>query len=175
LATIKSEEFKKIWNQFMRKLQGRIIKETKRQPMSFELLEIILEDTKLCWESSYEASGRWLKNLADTDKNKADKIKYILLKDMKFHKVEQKMTWCRYLVYLLPVVMGVGGYFVSTLFNSNWIIIAASAAVPAIIMLLSARLLEKNIKANQSKKLQSEYLEQLESYCIQIENILLKD
>ena len=169
-----SEEFGKLWTQFTTKLKGRIIRENTRQTVTFELLQTILDDTKNCWDSPYEACGRWLRNLMATDENKAKKVRTILLTNMKFQKAEQAKLWLRYLVYLLPVLFGVGGYFVSSFFSANWIVNVASSAVPALIMLLSARLLEKNLKTKQDKKFQSNYLEQLDIYRIQIADILDK-
>lgn len=173
MANTNCENFQKLWNQFITKLKGRIIKEDRRQPLDFESFEMILEDTKGCWSSSFEAGGRWLKDLSEKDSEKGKKVKKII-SDMKFHRIPQKKNLWRFLVYLLPLLFGAGGYFVSTLFSSLWYVWVASAVVPAVIMLLSARLLETNIKNNLKKKQQTEYLNQLNLSFNQIINILEK-
>ena len=167
-----TKTFRQHWNKFITKLKGRILKESKKQPLDYESYKEILEDVKLCWSSSYETNGRWLNGFVEADPNKGKRISDILLEDMTFEEEKEKVSLLRFLVFLLPLVFGGLGFLIAKLLKAKLLIQIISGGVPALLMILSCIVILRGIKAAAKRKLTDNYLEQLSKYSNSIESII---
>lgn len=167
-----TKTFRQHWNKFITKLKGRILKESKVQPLTYENYKEILEDVKLCWSSSFEANGRWLKGFVDTDPIKGKRISDILLEDMSFEEEKEKSSPLRFLIFLLPLLIGGSGFLIAKLLKTKLLIQIISGGVPALLMILSCIVILRGIKATSRRKLIDNYLEQLCKYSNSIESII---
>ena len=167
-----TEAFKQQWTKFLTKVKGKLIKETKKQPLDFALAQQTLRDAKESWTSSYEANGRWLSEYSESDYKKGKRIHDILMYDMTFEEQKQKKNILLLLLYLIPLVCAGAGFLIAMFFTSNLSIRISSAAIPAVLTVFTVRMIVANIKANRKKKLLANYLEQLEDYSQQIIDII---
>ena len=166
------EAFKQHWSKFVTKVKGKLIKESKKQPLDCELAQQVLTDAKEGWGSSYEANGRWLSEYNEQDYKKGKRIHDILLHKMTFEEIEGKNNILFILLYLIPLVLAAAGFLIAMCFTASWGIRLTSAAIPAVLSVLTARMIVRNIKANRKKQLIADYLEQLNEYSEQIIDII---
>ena len=114
-----AEAFKQQWTKFVTKVKGKLIKETKKQALDFELAQQILRDAKDSWASSYEANGRWLSEYNETDYKKGKRIHDILMYDMTFEEQKQKKNFLLLLLYLIPFVCAGAGFLIAMFLTTN--------------------------------------------------------
>lgn len=82
--------FSQLWDGFAASFRQRLEKEREKQPLSYSVCTLLLNDEKLVWNTDDSPCGQWLENLRKTEPQKADLILSIIMDDVKFSEPSQK-------------------------------------------------------------------------------------
>lgn len=166
------ELFEKHWKDFYKKLEYRIIKETeKSNTISCSLLNLILKDAAISWESDFDLNGKWLNEYLSYNPEKGKLIKSII-SDMRFSELTVKKDYIQPLNFLIPVASAFAGYLIARECGANQVVQTVSAIAPAIVGTLPMRQIEKGIEKNNSLKSAKQYMQQLDKYKTSILSVL---
>lgn len=162
------EAFTQQWSKFVTKVKGKLLKETKKQPLDIDIATEVLTDAKACWGSSYEASGRWLNDYSDKDYKKGKKIHDILLYEMCFEEIKPKKNLLLLLLYLITLACAGAGFLIAMFITPDWTIRIISGVIPAVLSVFTIRMIITNILIKRKKKLLADYIAQLDDFSEQI-------
>jgi len=165
------DSFSSEWNKFTTKVKGKLLKESKRKPVDYHTAEEILRETKVCWSSPYEATGRWLKGLSEKDSDKGTRI-IAQLDKIHFEEIAERKSPLPFLLFIIPLLFGAGGFLIAMFLTQSWLIRIASAVLPAALMFFTTKIAYSNIKSTLQKRLISKYMDQLDVYSDKIKKIL---
>lgn len=166
------DSFEKQWEKFLTSLKGKILKESSKQQLTYPLLNLLLRDARLCWESDYDENGRWLKKYKEENPEKGELIYNILLEDMVFTEIKPAKGNSEIMNYALPVVGAVAGFGISSLLHANAIIKAVSTIAPAALLYTTTKSVGTNKKDNSTKQLIDAYIAQLDKFKVSIISII---
>lgn len=96
------DQFTTLWDSFSASVRSRLEEECKKQPLSYSICTLILNDEKLSWSTDDNPFGQWLEELRKTKPVKADLILSIIMDDMKFSEPDKKSP------ITLRTILGVG-------------------------------------------------------------------
>ena len=143
--------FEKRWNSFLITLKGKMLKESAKQQITCPLLNLLLYDARLSWESDYDENGRWLKKYKEENPEKGELIQKILLKDMVFTEVKAIKGNSEIINFVIPVVGAFAGLGVSTYLHANTIVKVISTIAPAALLYETTKSKGLNRKVNDTK------------------------
>lgn len=107
-----AQRFSELWDSFAASLRVRLEKEREKQPLSYSVCTLVLNDEKLDWNTDDNPCGRWLEELRKTEPEKADLILSIIMDDVKFSEPEKSnaLTLADILGYgIIPFVLAMLG------------------------------------------------------------------
>lgn len=166
------EEFEQNWKDFLTHLKARLEKRCRTGFPNCEQLNLLLQDCVTDWESAETVCGRWLSRYASTDPDGARLIRQILTQDMRFQSVEKKGGIPQSVQIAVPAAGFAAGLLISHLLQASPLVQAASAVVPAAILLPSMRAADDQLREAQRHELIDSCLEQLRVYHERIARIL---
>ncbi len=166
------EEFEKYWKKFITQLQGQIMTQAQQGILIHSALNLTLADCVGFWDSKYSEGGRWLDKYEAQYPKKADMIRDILLKDMRFTDEGEYTSKYNALRYLIPAGSAAAGFAISGFSEAGMLARAACTILPAAVAYpITTNIL--NMKADDEKKeLIQAYMKQLDKYKLSIERIL---
>ena len=166
------EEFNKLWEDFMVKLNGQIMKRSAEKMPSCKQMNMILEDCVLDWVSQETVCGRWFLQFEAENAKEARLVREILLEDMHFQECESQRELPSAAKIVVPAVGAVAGLAVSRALHAGTVIQAASAIVPAVALSPVMMQVEAQLRSNNTQKLTEEYLQQMDVYYRSILSVL---
>ena len=166
------DSFEKQWEKFLTSLKGKILKESAKQQLTCPLLNLLLRDARLCWESDYDENGRWLNNYKAENPEKGELIYNILLEDMIFTEIKSAKGNSEIMNYAIPIAGAVAGFGISSLLHANAIIKAVSTIAPAALLYATTKSVDTNKKDNSAKQLVDAYIAQLDKFKVSIISII---
>lgn len=166
------EEFEKYWKKFTTQLQGQIMQQAQKGMLIHSSLNLILADCAGFWDSRHSEGGRWLDRYEAEYPEKADMIRNILLKDMRFTGEEENSSKYGALKYIIPAGSAVAGFAVSGGFGASNLVRAACTIVPAAVAYPVMTNIMKMKAEDGKKELIRAYMNQLDKYKRNIESIL---
>lgn len=164
------DQFDTQWERFMTTLKGKIISHSANHPVTCPHLNILLREARLCWESDYETTGRWLKKVKTQYPEQGQMIHQILLRDMIFQEIPNKAGSSERWNLLIPAAGAVTGLTVSSLMHANALVRVLATVAPAGLLYASMKV--TNPKSVQKQRLAEEYFAQLETYRLSVCSIL---
>ncbi len=168
---INSSNFEKQWDKFILKFKGKLISEAKKQKLTYPLVCILFRDIKLCWESEYDESGRWLKEYKRTNLEKGEQILNVL-QNLTLSEEEAAKELPELVEYAAPVAGAAVGLGISSMLGATLIVKAVSAVAPALLLYSSIKTVKTSQKSNNESMQIGKYIEQLEAYKNQIMQII---
>lgn len=158
------ELFEKYWEQFLTRVKGRMMKQAKKQEMTYPLLNLLLSDISLSWDSNVEESGRWLGQYCEKNPQKGGMIRQILLEDMEFSEILGNEKGSDAMNYIVSAAGAATGYCISSALHAGKVAKTISTVVPALLLYPSAKAVGENTKNRNQKEYMEEYISQLEKY-----------
>lgn len=166
------DAFKKNWDKFITRLQGQLITQAKNGVFTPASSNLILADCIGFWDSRHSEGGRWLDGFEKEYPDKAERIRNILLNDMKFKSNSSDESTQEYLRYLIPVGSAAAGFAISRIAGANAIVQAVCTIAPAVVSYPVASNVLHAAGDNRKKEIIQNYLSQLDKYRVSIESIL---
>lgn len=165
-------EFNRLWDDFMVKLKGQILKRSAEKMPSCKQLNMILEDCTLDWMTGETVCGRWFLGYESENPQKAQLIRQILLEDMRFQECESKQAIPRAAHIVVPAVGAAAGLALSRVLHAGAVMQAASAIVPAVALSPAMKYVDTQLCSKNIQKLTKEYLLQMDVYYRSIISVL---
>lgn len=166
------EVFEKQWEQFMTRIQGRIMHYAQTQELSYSLMKLILKDVSNSWDSDLDGNGRWLKQYCRQNPQKGELIRRILLEDMGFTEVSKDKDNWGMLVHAVPVAGAAAGFGLSSVLGAGPVIKTVSTIAPALLLYPAARGFGGSVKDRRTEEYIDKYLLQLDKYKKSVTSIL---
>lgn len=164
--------FLKNWDKFRVRLQGQIMIQVKKGVFTYTSLNLVLADCVEFWDSHYSEGGRWLMELEKAFPEKAELVKKILLKDMKFSEESDVASKNNILQYAVPVGSAVVGFSISRALGASNIVQAVCTLTPAAVALPLTKNIVNSVDENKKKEMIDSYLSQLEKYRLSVESVV---
>lgn len=166
------EIFQACWTKFSTRLKGEMMMQAKNKTFTYPVLNLLLAESTGFWDSQYSEGGRWLKQYEKEEPGKADMIRDILVKDMKFTEVPEAASRNDFLKYALPAGSAVAGFAISRIFSASKLIQAiCTIATAAAAYPIAGNILDKS-QNNKRQELIQAYMSQLDKYKISVESIM---
>lgn len=166
------DAFKKNWDKFITRLQGQLITQAKNGVFTPASFNLVLADCIGFWDSRHSEGGRWLDGFEKEYPEKAERIRNILLNDMKFESNSSDESTQEYLRYLIPVGSAAAGFAISRIAGANAIVQAVCTIAPAAVSYPVASNILHAAGDNRKKERIHNCLSQLDKYRVSIESIL---
>ena len=157
--------FSELWNGFAESFRKRLEKEREKQPLSYSVCTLLLNDEKLCWNSDDNPCGQWLENLRRTQPQKADLILSIIMDDVKLNDSSQKkgITLADILGYgLIPLVLALAAMGICILLKLPFVITLVAEIVVELIAILVYFV--SPFRKKSSKSVVEKYVVQLDKF-----------
>lgn len=172
MENTEKEKFEILWDDFTTLVKGKLITTATKQTLSAPLAKLILSDAAGSWGDEYSTYGRWLQLFSQKESSKAELIREVLLKDLRFTEISSPNILPDYCNYLIPGLGALAGYTTSVYFDMGRISQVATVLLPAVLLYPAV----KKFRTNQSKmaidKTIDAYMEQLEKYKNSVLSIL---
>lgn len=166
------DDFEKNWKKFVTRLQGQLLTQVKKGVFNMATFNLILDDCVGFWDSKHTEGGRWLDNYEKEYPQKAELIRDILLKDMKFEEGSVNSSQQGYLKYAIPAGSAAAGLIVSKLAGASPLIQAACTIVPAVLAYPVSNGIAEAADESRKKEVIRSCIEQLDKYKAGISSIL---
>lgn len=166
------EDFMKNWNKFRSRLQGKMMLQADKGVFTLSMLNLVLAECVEFWDSRHFEGGRWLDELEKALPEKADMVRTILLKDMRFAEESDGSTQNNFLQYAVPAGSAIVGFSLAKVMGTTEVIQAVCTIVPAAVAFPLTKNIIRAVDSNKKKEMIKNYLAQLEKYRLSIENIL---
>lgn len=173
--TIEINKFEKVWENFLNLFRGAMIKESRKQSLSYPLAKLLLRDALLTWTSGYGLNSSWLEHLISEFPDKGELVKEIITKDIKLVELPISSNHENTIKTLVPICVGGVGYTVSSLMGLGMFGVATSTILPAAIAIPLTKSQISNAKGKNIEKTIEQYVIQLEKYKKSIESVLLAE
>lgn len=170
-----TESFEKQWGKFLTTVKGKLVRESKTQKITYPLLNLLLQDVRLNWDSEFEENGRWLKGYKKANPEAGERIQHILLKKMAFTEITQKKDNSQLMNYVVPVIGAAAGIGISTILHANLAIKAVSTVVPAVAMYAATKSVGMSKTASDTTQLIDQYMAQLDTFKAEILCVLSEE
>ncbi len=160
------KEFETQWKRFLDKLKGRLLEESQRINLAYPMAKLILNETALCWENEYDICGRWLKEYAQKEPEKAKLIITVLTKDICFTEPEEigSDSNTNLINIAIPAAGAAAGFGVSSLLHVGTAAKTLSTVIPAAVLYPIARTVSEGCEADHKDSQIDAYMLQLEKY-----------
>lgn len=166
------EGFEKNWDKFRSRLQGKIMVQINKGVFNLPSLNLALADCIEFWDSRHSEGGRWLDELEKALPDKANMVREILLKDMRFAEESDGGTQNNFLQYAVPAGSAIVGFSLAKVMGATEVIRAVCTIVPAAVAFPLTKNIISMADCNKKKEMIKNYLAQLEKYRLSIESIL---
>lgn len=166
------KQFNKLWNDFMVKLNGQILKRSADGMPSIKQMNMILEDCALDWVTGETICGRWFLEYETENPNQGQLIRQILLEDMRFQECEAQPELPSAAHIVVPAVGAVAGLALSRVLHAGAVMQAASAIVPAVALSPAMKYVDTQLSSKNTQKQTKEYLLQMDVYYRSIISVL---
>ena len=166
------ETFEKNWQKFITRIRGQMMSQMKNGFFSYGTLDLILADSLGFWESKDFEGARWLDEFERSHPDKAQRVRAILLEDMRFTEEPLEKPKGKVLSYAVPVGSAVAGLLAARAAGAGKAVQIAGALVPAVV---TASVTDSAVRATADKKEKEWidlYLRQLDKYRLSVESIL---
>ena len=167
--------FEKYWEKFVTQLRGQMMTQAKKGIFSFASLNLILADCVGFWDSRYSEGGRWLDRYEKEHPDKAELIRDILLKDMKFQEEESGSLKKDFLKYVVPAGSAVAGLAIARVAGATTATQAICTLAPAAVAYPVTNNVVHTLNDNVKKKVIQSYMDQLNKYKKGVEGILKEE
>lgn len=166
------EKFESLWPDFIALVKGKLITMSAQQKLTTPLANLILAEVSASWGSEYEINGKWLSKLKETEAEKAELVRDILLNDIKFNDIDAKYELPDYYNYIIPAVGAGAGLAISMYFGGSKIIQAISTVVPAVLLYPAVKTYRRRMETVNAEKNIESYIQQLDKYKNSVISIL---
>ena len=119
------KRFTELWDSFAVSYRERLEKEREKQPLSYSLCTLLLNDEKLIWNTDDSPYGQFLEDLRKKEPQKADLILSIIMDDMNLSEPsqEKKLTLADLLGFgLVPLLIALAAMCVCCLLKQPFVI-----------------------------------------------------
>lgn len=172
MNTTEKEKFESLWSDFIALVKGKLITTSSNQKLTTPLANLILADAAASWGSEYEINGKWLSKLKETEPEKAELVREILLNDIKFNEIDTKSELPEYYNYVIPAVGACAGLAISMYLGWSKIIQAVSTVLPAVLLYPAVNTYRSRIGAANAENYIENYIQQLDKYKNSVISIL---
>lgn len=166
------KQFNKLWNDFIVKLNGQILKRSADGMPSIKQMNMILEDCALDWVTEETICGRWFLEYETENPNHGRLIRQVLLEDMRFRECEAQPELPNSAHVVVPAVGAVAGLALSRMLGAGAVVQTAAAIVPAVALSPAMKHMDAQLRSKNIQKLTEEYLLQLDMYYRSILSVL---
>ncbi len=143
-----TSEFERYWENFLNRLGGALMNESKKQEITYSVASVILSDTLMAWSLSYDECGAWLMRLKSEDPIKGELVSQILTNDIKFTEIEPKKALPPSAKAIAPVCGAVLGFGISHALGAGAITQIISTVAPAALIYPATKSAEGMISEN---------------------------
>ena len=158
------ERFEGLWNDFLMKLKGQMIRKANTGMLTFPTLDLMIASSRNDWISKDTVSGRWLAKYEEENPKKGALIVRILTEDMHFQKVDEKSGVSPIVLYGVPAVGACLAAGVAVLLKATVLYTAAAAvATPAVLYPVMSKISEMTAGNNRDAEIET-YIQQLDLY-----------
>lgn len=164
--------FLKNWEKFQVRLRGQIMMQADKGVFTYESLNLLLADCAGFWDSPHSEGGRWLIELEKAYPKKAELVRTVLFKDMKFSEETNGGGKNSILQYAVPVGTAVAGCALSRAMGASDTVQAVCTLVPGAAAIPLAKNIVQSSDKNKKKEATDSYLKQLEKYRLSAESVL---
>lgn len=164
--------FLKNWDKFRVRIKGQIMVQANKGVFTYSSLNLVLADCAEFWDSHNFEGGRWLIELEKAFPEKADLVKTILLKDMKFSEESEVYSKNNFLQYAVPVGSAAVGFSLSRMMGASNVVQAISTVTPAAVAFPITKSIVNSMDDKKQKEAIDSYIAQLEKYRLSIESIV---
>jgi len=166
------EKFDSLWTDFITLFKGKLIEVANKQTLSTPLANLILDDARSIWTSSYEINGRWLNKLQKEEPQRGEIVSKILTHDMTLTDIEHGSVLPVYCNYLIPILGAGVGYAISSFYDASKVVQGISTVLPA-VLLYPAVIQYRGIQKNKNIQTNIEaYITQLDKYYQSVVSVL---
>ncbi len=172
MDTTEKEKFESLWSDFVALVKGKLMTTSTKQKLTTPLANLILADAASSWGTEYEINGKWLSKLKETEPEKAELVRDILLNDIKFNDIDTKSDLPDYYNYVIPAVGACAGLAISMYVGCGKLVQAISTITPAVLLYPAVKTFRSSMHTTSQNKNIDNYILQLEKYKNSIVSIL---
>lgn len=134
-------KFVSLWDLFISPLRKSLMREREKQPLSYSVCSLILNDEKLIWADPESPQGNWLSEYTNRDPVNGNLILSITMDDVKFSEYDEKkknrITAADILGFaLIPLLLAALGGLLAVLLHASYVVMSVSILSPELTAIL---------------------------------------
>lgn len=167
-----AEIFDSLWKKAVTVLNGKLIRKSKQQKLTYPVARMFLSDFVMTWTDRTNEQGKWLEELSLRDPEKGRAVRNVLTDGIAFRQIPTPKDHGPIASLVLPVAGAAAGYGISSFLGAHTLIRAVSTVLPAAALYPAVKYIADAALESKKDDVINGYLSQLEPYRTEIKDIL---